>query len=140
VGEGGTALAQGLVATLTYVAIGVPRALLLGPLTAVCAIVPVVGTGLVWLPLAAELFATGQYWKGAVVLAVGVVVGLLDNVLRPTLARYGRLRLPAFVVLVSMLGGIAVFGVAGVLLGPLLVRLCTEAVAIVVERPSIANA
>ena len=134
VAGGGTALVQGLAATVAYVAIGIPRALLLGPLTAVCAIVPLVGTALVWIPLAIELAATGEYWQAGVVVLVGAGVhSLIDNFVRPLLARYGRLTLPAFVVLVSMLGGAAVFGAAGALLGPLLVRLCVESLAIVSE-------
>jgi predicted PurR-regulated permease PerM len=132
---GGTALAQGAAATLAYVAIGIPRALLLGPLTALCAIVPVIGTGLVWVPLAIELALAGQLWRAAVVVAVGAGVhSMIDNFVRPALARYGRLSLPTFLVLVSMLGGVAVFGAAGALLGPLLVRLCVEALAIVSEE------
>jgi predicted PurR-regulated permease PerM len=61
------------------------------------------------------------------------VHSLIDNFVRPLLARYGRFTLPAFVVLASMLGGAAVFGAAGALFGPLLVRLCVESLAIVSE-------
>ncbi len=97
--RGGTALVQGAVATVGYVAIGIPRALLLGPLTSLCAIVPLVGTALVWVPLAVELGATGQYWRAGVVVAVGAGVhSLVDNFIRPLFARYGRLTLPTFVV------------------------------------------
>jgi predicted PurR-regulated permease PerM len=135
VAGGGTALVQGVAATVGYVAIGLPRGLLLGALTAVCAIVPLVGTGLVWIPLAIELAATGQYWRAGVVVLMGAGVhSLIDNFVRPMLARYGRLTLPASVVLVSMIGGAAVFGAAGALLGPLLVRLCVESLAIASEQ------
>jgi len=135
VGAGGTALVQGALATAAYLAIGIPRALILGPLTAVCALVPFVGTGLVWIPLAIELGASGQYWRFGVVVVLGVGVhSLVDNFLRPFLTRYGRLKLPMFVVLVSMLGGIAVFGATGALLGPLVVRLCIESLEIELER------
>ncbi len=135
VGAGGTALVQGALATAAYLAIGIPRAFILGPLTAVCALVPFVGTGLVWIPLAIELGASGQYWRLGVVVAMGLGVhSLVDNFLRPFLTRYGRLKLPTFVVLVSMLGGIAVFGVTGAILGPLVVRLCVESLAIELER------
>jgi predicted PurR-regulated permease PerM len=128
---GGTALVQGGVATFAYLAIGLPGALVLGPLTAACAVVPLVGTGLVWVPLTIELVVTGQYWRAGVVLVVGIGVhGLIDNFVRPALARRGRLALPTFVVLVSMLGGIAVLGPAGALLGPLLARLSVEALEI----------
>jgi predicted PurR-regulated permease PerM len=135
VAGGGTALVQGALATVAYVAIGIPRAFILGPLTAVCALVPFVGTGLVWIPLAIELGASGQYWRAGVVVAMGAGVhSLVDNFVRPMLARYGHLHLPTFVVLISMLGGIAIFGATGALLGPLVVRLCVESLAIASER------
>jgi len=135
--SGGTALVQGCVATIAYLAIGLPGALLLGPLTAICAVVPLVGTGLVWVPLTIELVVSGQYWRAAVVLIVGIGVhGLIDNFVRPALARHGRLALPTFVVLVSMLGGIALLGPAGALLGPLLARLSVEALQILSDEAS----
>lgn len=128
---GGTALVQGAVAAVAYLAIGIPRALLLGLLTALCAIVPVVGTALVWVPLTIELLATGQHWRAGVVVMVGVALhSLVDNVVRPALARHGRLSLPAFVVLVSMIGGVTILGASGALLGPLLVRLAVEGIEI----------
>lgn len=134
VAGGGTALVQGALATVAYVAIGLPRALILGPLTAVCALVPFVGTGIVWIPLAIGLLASGQYWRGGEVMVMGAIVSVIDNVVRPFLARFGHLRLPTFVVLISMLGGVAAFGPTGALLGPLVVRLCVEALAIASER------
>ncbi len=135
VGGLGTALVQGLVATVAYVAIGIPRALLLGPLTAVCAVVPVVGTGLVWVPLAVGLGLTGDYARAVAVVVVGAGVhSLIDNFVRPILTRFGRLELPTVVVLVSMLGGIAAFGAPGALLGPLTVRLTVEALAMTREE------
>ncbi len=139
VAGGGTALAQGALATGVYLAVGIPRALLLGPLTAVCAIIPFVGTGLVWIPLAITLLASGHPWRCAVVVLMGVVVHtLVDDLLRPLLARFGKLQLPAFVVLASMLGGAIAFGPVGALLGPLLVRLCVEALNLV-DAPQIVS-
>lgn len=136
VAGGGTALVQGAVATFVYVAIGVPRPILFGALTTACAIVPVVGTGLVWVPLGIELFVMGHYWQASLVLFLGMtVIGLIDNLVRPVLARYGRLNLPTLVVFLSMVGGAALLGAAGALLGPLTVRLCVEALAILVEAP-----
>jgi predicted PurR-regulated permease PerM len=135
VAGGGTALVQGAVATVAYAVIGAPRALLLGPLTAVCAIIPVIGTGLVWIPLAVELAASRAYGRAAVLAAVGLgVLGTVDNFVRPVLARHGRLTLPTFLVLVSMLGGAALLGAAGALAGPLVVRLCVESLAILAEE------
>lgn len=128
VGGAGTALVQGTVATIVYVAAGVPRAWLLGPLTALAALVPAIGTGLVWVPLAIELAIAGDTTRALVVAIAGaVVISPIDNLVRPFLMRYGRLRLPVFVVLVAVLGGVSAFGPWGVLLGPLLVRLGAEA-------------
>lgn len=127
VASGGTALVQGAVATAAYATIGIPRAFLLGPLTAVGAIVPAIGTAVVWLPLAIELALSGSYGRAGLVVIAGVVTSTVDNVVRPFLARHGRLTLPVFVVFASMLGGVALVGPAGALLGPLVVRLAVEA-------------
>jgi predicted PurR-regulated permease PerM len=130
-GTGGTAVIQGATATIAYFALGIPRALLLGMLTTIAALVPSVGTALVTVPVMVGLVLTGSWVRAVILLAVSLLfVGLLDNLLRPVLSRYGRLRLPTFVVLIAMFGGIAVFGPWGLLLGPLLVRLGVEAVSI----------
>jgi predicted PurR-regulated permease PerM len=130
IGTGGTALVQGLIATIAYVVIGIPRALLLGPLTAVCALVPAVGTALLWLPLAAGFALRGDYMHAGWLVVAGLFISTIDNVVRPVLTRRGRLRLPMSIVFVSLVGGIAAFGPTGMLLGPLLVRLSAEAFAI----------
>jgi predicted PurR-regulated permease PerM len=131
VAGGGTAIIQGLTATIAYAIIGIPNAALLGPLTGLCSVVPAIGSGLVWIPLGIELVATGEYARAIAVLAVGAgVIGVVDNLVRPALTRRARLKLPTSVVLVSMIGGIAVFGATGVLLGPLVVRLTVEGLAI----------
>jgi predicted PurR-regulated permease PerM len=59
-------------------------------------------------------------------LAIGVVVGVVDNLVRPALSKYGQLRMHGLLLFAAMLGGIAVFGGAGLLLGPLVVRLAIE--------------
>lgn len=131
VGMGGTAVLQGLSATIAYFALGIPRALLLGMLTTIAALIPSVGTALVTVPVIIGLALTGRWVRAIILLAIALLfIGLLDNLLRPMLARHGRLQLPTFVVLIAMFGGIAVFGGWGLLLGPLLVRLGMEAVAI----------
>ena len=130
VAGGGTALVQGALATAIYMAVGIPRGYLLGPVTAVCSLVPFVGTAIVWVPLAAELAIGHHLWRALAVVLGGCVVGVIDNFLRPALARYGKLELPMLVVLVSMLGGVALLGAMGALLGPLVVRLAVEALAL----------
>jgi predicted PurR-regulated permease PerM len=132
IATGGTALIQGAIATVTYVAIGIGRAFILGPLTTLSALVPILGTSLVWVPLAIGLFVSRDYARCAVLVVVGAgVLSLVDNFVRPVLAKYGHLGLPTFVVLLSMIGGVAFFGASGLLLGPLAVRLCAEALDIV---------
>jgi predicted PurR-regulated permease PerM len=122
-----TALAQGTVAGIGYLAVGVPHGLVLGLLTAIAALVPSIGTGLVWAPVAIGLLMSGRSGAGIAIIVLGLVVSSVDNVLRPLLSRVGNLQLPAFVLFVSLLGGLVVFGSMGVILGPLLVRLAVEA-------------
>jgi predicted PurR-regulated permease PerM len=134
VGIGGTALLQTIVATIGYVVAGVPQPLLLGFVTLLASLIPSVGTGLVWAPVTALLFATGRTSAGIVLLLFGCAASLIDNFARPWLSRYGQLRLPTYVIFVAMLGGIVVFGGFGLLLGPLFVRLAVEALDIWRER------
>lgn len=131
IGVGLTGLAQGVVATTTYFALGVPRALVLGLVTCVASLIPSVGTALVWVPIAIGLALAGKSVAAAVMAGVGVVViGSVDNLLRPVFARMGELKLSSFVLLTSIFGGLAIFGPWGLLLGPLFTRLAKEALVI----------
>ena len=137
VGVGLTGTAQGLVATITYFALGVPRALVLGLLTCVASLFPSIGTALVWVPVAVGLALTHRLGAAAVMAGVGVfAIGLIDNVMRPVFSRFGRLELSNFVLLTSMFGGLAAFGPWGLFLGPLFARLAKEALEIVREQRS----
>lgn len=135
VGNGLTAVAQGAVTTIAYFALGVPRALLLGFLSTIGALIPLTGPTIVWVPVAAGLALTGHPVKAAVLAGVGVfAVGTIDNILRPYFAKRAHVGLDTSIVLVSIFGGIAVFGGWGLLLGPLVVRLAAEALSILRER------
>jgi predicted PurR-regulated permease PerM len=114
-----TAAAQGFLSGLMYLILGVPNAVLWGTLTAVTSLIPVVGAAAVWIPLAIYLFFTGATYS-AVVLVVfqAAVVGSVDNIMRPWLIR-GRVQMHTLLVFFSILGGIAYFGIFGVILGPL---------------------
>jgi predicted PurR-regulated permease PerM len=128
VGIGLTGLAQGLVATVTYLALGVPRALVLGLLTCVASLIPSVGTALVWVPIAVGLALAGKTASAAIMTAVGVFgISTVDNIMRPYFARFGKLDLSTFVLLTSIFGGLAFFGTWGLFLGPLFTRLAKEA-------------
>jgi predicted PurR-regulated permease PerM len=135
VGVGLTGLVQAGIATMAYAALDVPRAFVLGVLTFVASFIPTIGTALVWVPVAAGLALTGRQTEAAILATVGVVViGTVDNVLRPVLARWGRLHMHTFLVLVSMLGGLALIGGWGLMLGPLVVRLTIEGLRIAKEE------
>lgn len=125
-GVGLTALLQGAVATVGYFVCGVPQPLVLGLVTIFASLIPSVGSGLVWAPVSLGLFLVGRPGAAAAMLAIGCVVSVVDNVTRPVLARYGQLRLHGLLLFIAMLGGIAVFGAGGLLLGPLFVRLAVE--------------
>lgn len=127
IGVGLTALFQGVVATVGYVIIGVPQALVLGLITTFAALIPSVGTGLVWAPLAVVLALTGHLGQAGALVGLGVVISVADNFIRPLLSRIAKLDLNMFLLFVAMLGGIGIFGTWGLLLGPLFVRLSVEA-------------
>jgi len=137
VGVGLTGLAQGALATMTYIVLGVPRALVLGFLTCLGALIPSVGTALVWLPVAAALALTGRWGAALAMTFVGAfVIGTIDNVLRPLLTRYGKLQCPTFVLVVSIFGGLVIFGGWGLVLGPLAARMAIEALEILRDMRS----
>ncbi len=127
----GAGLIQSIVATVTYLVLGVPSALALGTLTLMFSVIPAIGTAIVWAPVAAGLAVTGRTGAAIALAVVGIaVIGTVDNVARPYLAKRGKLQLPTYVVLISMFGGIQLIGGWGLLLGPLVVRLAKEAILI----------
>lgn len=142
VGAGLTALTQALLATVIYLAMGIPRAAVLGALTFVCAFVPAVGTAAVWGPVAAGLILKGQIAKGVILALLGALgISSIDNVIRPLMQRWGgNLQLPAFVLLLAAFGGLAAWGPKGLALGPLSLRLAVEVLAIAREQREAAMA
>jgi len=111
---------QGLLGGLAFWALGVGGALLWAVLMAFLSLVPAVGAALVWLPVALYFLLTGALWQGAALTAYGVlVIGLVDNLLRPMLVGKDT-RLPDYVVLTTTLGGMAVLGINGFVVGPVI--------------------
>jgi len=111
-------LVQGALGAITFAIVGMPSVALFGVLMAIFSLLPAVGPAIVWAPVAIYLLATGAIWQGVVVIVSGVVViGMADNVLRPILV--GRdTGIPDWLILVTTLGGIAMFGLSGIVLGP----------------------
>ena len=135
VGSGLTALIQGALATVLYAAFSVPRALLLGMLSVIGALIPMTGPMIVWVPVCAGLALTGHPGKAAGLAALCAgVVGTVDNVVRPWLSRRFNVGMPATIVLVAMLGGVVAFGGWGLFLGPLVLRLAGEMLRVCRER------
>lgn len=121
------AVVQGALGGLAFWALGIQASLLWAVLMALLSLLPVVGSGLVWLPMALYLLASSALWQGLALIAFGVlVIGLADNLLRPLLV--GRdTRLPDYLVMVATLGGLATFGVNGLVLGPAIAALFVAA-------------
>jgi predicted PurR-regulated permease PerM len=112
------AVVQGALGGLMFWFLGIRAPLMWGTCMAILSLVPVAGSAFVWLPVAIYLLVTGSVWQGVVLLAYGVlVIGLVDNVLRPVLVGK-ETQIPDYVVLLATLGGIAVFGVNGLVIGP----------------------
>jgi predicted PurR-regulated permease PerM len=111
--------AQGIATGIALAVLGVRPATLLGIIAALCSVIPVVGTGLVWGPAAIYLIATGSPVRGIILLGIGLgVVGMLDNIVRPLVVGT-RVQANAFVLLLAMLGGVQAFGFLGIFIGPL---------------------
>ena len=124
------ALIQGALGGLIFWFLGIAAPLLWAVLMALLSLLPAVGSALVWFPVAVYLVVTGATWQGILLLAYGVlVIGLVDNVLRPTLVGKDT-KMPDYVVLVSTLGGLALFGIHGFVLGPVIAALFMAAWAI----------
>ncbi|MDT8410413.1 MAG: AI-2E family transporter [Wenzhouxiangellaceae bacterium] len=114
------AMVQGALGGIIFWALDIPAPLLWGVVMTVLSLIPAVGAGLVWLPGAIYLYALGEPVSATVLIVYGVVIiGLADNILRPILV--GRdTKLPDWMVLLSTLGGLALFGINGFVVGPLI--------------------
>lgn len=117
------AATQGALGGLIFALLGVPGALLWGAVMALLSLLPAVGAALVWGPVAIYLLVTGAVWKGVILIAFGaLVIGMIDNVLRPILVGKDT-QMPDYLVLISTLGGLALFGLTGFVLGPVVAAL-----------------
>lgn len=114
------AIVQGLIGGTVFWVLGIQGALLWGVAMAFLSLLPAIGTGLIWVPVAIYLFATGSLWEGSILAFCGVfIIGMVDNILRPILV--GRdVRMPDYIVLISTLGGLELMGFNGIFIGPLI--------------------
>ena len=117
-----TAIAQGLLIGIGFAIAGLPSPVVFGVLAALLSMLPIGGAAFVWIPAAIWLFLDGRWGYGIFMLAWGLMLGGLDNVLRPVLIS-GRARISALAVFVGVLGGIPAFGPIGIIAGPVALSL-----------------
>ena len=114
------ALVQGALGSAAFWVLGLPGAMLWGAVMALLSLLPAVGAAMVWGPVAAWYFLSGEPVKGVGLVVWGaLVIGLVDNVLRPILVGKDT-RMPDYLVLLATLGGIVVFGLNGFVIGPVI--------------------
>jgi predicted PurR-regulated permease PerM len=117
------ALAQGALGGLAFWFLHVQAPLLWGVVMAFLSLLPAVGAAIVWAPVAVYFLATGAIWQGVFLIVFGVlVIGLVDNLLRPVLVGKDT-KMPDYVVLLSTIGGMALFGLNGFVIGPVIAAL-----------------
>lgn len=114
------AMVQGALGGLAFWALGIGGAVLWAVLMAVLSLLPAVGASLVWGPVAIWLFTTGEIWQAVGLTVYGVlVIGLADNILRPLLVGKDT-GMPDYLVMITTFGGIAVIGINGFVIGPVI--------------------
>jgi len=114
------ALTQGILGGIAFWVLGIQGALLWGALMAFLSLLPAIGAGLIWAPVAIYYLVSGSILEGLGLIAYGVVViGLVDNILRPVLVGKDT-KMPDYVVLISTLGGMGIFGISGFVIGPVI--------------------
>jgi len=117
------AVLQGLAGGVIFWLLGIEGPILWGLLMALFSLFPAIGTGIVWVPVAIYLLATGSTTEGLILVFCGLfVIGLIDNILRPILVGHDT-KMPEFVVLIATVSGLSVMGLNGVIVGPIIAAL-----------------
>jgi predicted PurR-regulated permease PerM len=130
------AIVQGTIGGVAFWALGIEAALLWGVTMTFLSMLPAIGAALVWVPAAIWLLLTGAWLKASILVLIGIfVIGLIDTLLRPPLVGKGT-RLPDYVVLISTVGGISLFGINGFVIGPLIAALFIAAWSLFAEQQS----
>lgn len=131
VGTMGTAVVQGLFAGVGFALAGVSQPMLWGTITMLASFLPVVGTAVVWVPIAIATAASGRTGAGIFVGLWGffVVMAVSDYIVRPRLVG-SKGQVHPLPLLISLLGGVEMFGLMGVIVGPILMALCLSVIRI----------
>jgi len=124
---------QGLLGCVIFWALGLPSAVLWGVVMFFLSMIPMAGSFLVWGPAAAFLLISGAWIKGLVLIGYGVlVIGTVDNILAPKLIGK-RVAMHELMIFFAVLGGIQIFGVLGLILGPVVVAVTLVLIGILRE-------
>ena len=129
------AAVQGIVGGITLALLGVKGAVLWGLMMTILSFLPLIGSALVWAPVAVWLAVTGHLVKGIILALVGLLIlGNVDNVVRPLLLA-GKSQMNTLVLIISLMGGVTAFGFIGIVLGPLVAVLLTAILESYYARP-----
>ena len=110
---------QGLICGIAFFAFGVPNALFLTLLACLAGIFPIVGTTIVWIPVTIYLFIAGNALPAIGVISFGIISSIIENLLKPIFISK-RTEMNSSLILIGMVGGLFMFGILGVILGPLI--------------------
>ena len=124
------AMVQGLVGAIAFYILGVPFPIILGVVMAFCALIPAIGTAIIWVPASLYLilngYASHTSWiliKGIILFVYGLlVIGLIDNFLLAKIV-HAKAKVSQIIVIVGVIGGFALLGVVGIFVGPILLPL-----------------
>jgi predicted PurR-regulated permease PerM len=113
------AATQGTIGGIAFWLLGFNAPVFWGVAMSICAVIPVVGSALIWVPGALWLFFSGEVMRGVILVVIGsLAIGMVDNILRPILLA-GRTSASGLVVFLGLLGGVSAFGFIGLVLGPI---------------------
>lgn len=116
-------LVQGVIAAMVFMIAGVPSASIWGGLVMLFSLIPLLGSGIVWLPIGIVLLLIGHLWQGMLVITMGFgVISTIDNFIRPKLVGSG-VQMHPLLVLFATLGGLSMFGFFGFIIGPIIMAL-----------------
>ena len=128
------AAVQGAIGGVTYWLLGIGAPVVWGVAMAICALIPLVGSALVWVPTAIWLLMSGEIGRAVILIIVGsVVIGTVDNVLRPLLLS-GRTTASGLVIFLGLLGGVSAFGFIGLVLGPVVLVTAGSLLSVLTRR------
>lgn len=120
------AAAHGVLGGLAFGVTGLTAPIFWGVMMGFFSLVPVIGSAIIWAPAAISLMVSGHLLRGILLAVIcGMIVGLVDNVIRPWLIS-GRAQMGGLVIFISVVGGVSVFGMLGIVLGPIIIALAAS--------------